>query len=79
MTQELKFGGHNSEPALSSEMTVISASIADPYVLLTMSDGSVQLLVGGIQLLFKSYAKTFIFFVKKLSDICLVPVYMWKQ
>ncbi|CAA6656270.1 unnamed protein product [Spirodela intermedia] len=46
MTQELNFGGHNSESALNSEVTVVSASIADPYVLLTMSDGSVQLLVG---------------------------------
>uniref|UniRef100_A0A1D1XMC9 Cleavage and polyadenylation specificity factor 160 kDa subunit n=1 Tax=Anthurium amnicola TaxID=1678845 RepID=A0A1D1XMC9_9ARAE len=46
MTQELNLGGHNSESTLSSETTCISASIADPYVLLRMSDGSVQLLLG---------------------------------
>ena len=42
MTQELNF-------ALSSDATVVSAYIADPYVLLTMSDASIQLLIGGIQ------------------------------
>lgn len=47
MTQELSFGVHNSEPISNSETSTVSfASIADPYVLLKMSDGSIQLLVG---------------------------------
>ncbi|KAL6004779.1 hypothetical protein ACLOJK_005335 [Asimina triloba] len=45
MTQDLSFGPPNSES--SSESTVVlSASIADPYILLRMSDGSIQLLIG---------------------------------
>lgn len=43
MTQDLTFRATNSEAAL----TVSSVSIADPYVLLMMTDGSIQLLVGG--------------------------------
>lgn len=47
MTQELIFGGHSSEPSSNSESsTVSSVSIADPYVLMKMTDGSIQLLVG---------------------------------
>ncbi|KAJ8650097.1 hypothetical protein MRB53_003120 [Persea americana] len=47
MTQDLSFGASNSESSSSSESsTVSSVSIADPYVLLRMSDGTVQLLVG---------------------------------
>lgn len=49
MTQELNFGGHNSDSTTNSELSaVVSVSIADPYVLLKMTDGSIQLLVGGI-------------------------------
>lgn len=48
MTQELSFAVHNSESTSTSEpSTVSSVSIADPYVLLKMTDGSIQLLVGG--------------------------------
>ncbi|GJT05831.1 cleavage and polyadenylation specificity factor subunit 1 isoform X1 [Tanacetum coccineum] len=43
MTQDLNFRATNSEAA----MTVSSVSIADPYVLLMMTDGTIQLLVGG--------------------------------
>lgn len=32
---------------ISESSSVLSVSIADPYVLLRMSDGSIQLLVGG--------------------------------
>ncbi|XP_072956433.1 probable cleavage and polyadenylation specificity factor subunit 1 isoform X1 [Typha angustifolia] len=47
MTQELNFGTHNSEPATNLESPLVaSVSIADPYVLLKMTDGSVQMLVG---------------------------------
>lgn len=45
MTQDLNFGVPNSESS-SESPTVSSVSIADPYVLLRMSDGTVQLLVG---------------------------------
>lgn len=47
MTQELSFKAQNSDSASESQ-TVLSVSIADPYVLLRMIDGSIQLLVGGI-------------------------------
>lgn len=43
MTQDLSFPAINSEAA----MNVSSVSIADPYVLLMMTDGSIQLLAGG--------------------------------
>ncbi|XP_058086131.1 cleavage and polyadenylation specificity factor subunit 1 isoform X2 [Magnolia sinica] len=47
MTQDLSFGPPNSESSSSSESsTASSVSIADPYVLVRMSDGSIQLLVG---------------------------------
>ncbi|XP_071686240.1 cleavage and polyadenylation specificity factor subunit 1 isoform X2 [Rutidosis leptorrhynchoides] len=42
MTQDITFPATNSE----APMTVSSVSIADPYVLLMMTDGSIQLLVG---------------------------------
>jgi hypothetical protein len=50
MTQELNFTAHSSESSSSSSepLGVASASIADPYVLLKMVDGTIQLLVGGI-------------------------------
>ncbi|KAG1355385.1 putative cleavage and polyadenylation specificity factor subunit 1 [Cocos nucifera] len=47
MTQELNFGGHNSDSTTNLELSAVaSVSIADPYVLLKMTDGSIQLLVG---------------------------------
>ncbi|KAL6503846.1 hypothetical protein OROGR_025769 [Orobanche gracilis] len=46
MTQELNFKSPNSETAASEGTIVSSVSIADPYVLLRMSDGSIQILVG---------------------------------
>ncbi|PIA49934.1 hypothetical protein AQUCO_01300575v1 [Aquilegia coerulea] len=46
MTQALSFGTQNSESSASDSSTVMSVSIADPYVLLRMSDGSIQLLIG---------------------------------
>ncbi|OEL36614.1 putative cleavage and polyadenylation specificity factor subunit 1 [Dichanthelium oligosanthes] len=47
MTQELNFTMHTSESSLSSEsLAAASASIADPYVLLKMVDGTIRLLVG---------------------------------
>ncbi|EMS45375.1 putative cleavage and polyadenylation specificity factor subunit 1 [Triticum urartu] len=48
MTQELNFTAHSSESSSSSSelLGVASASIADPYVLLKMVDGTIQLLVG---------------------------------
>ncbi|XAR71785.1 hypothetical protein NMG60_11018197 [Bertholletia excelsa] len=47
MTQDLSFRAPNSDSGSSSEsLTVSSVSIADPYVLVRMTDGSAQLLVG---------------------------------
>ncbi|XP_074570014.1 cleavage and polyadenylation specificity factor subunit 1 [Curcuma longa] len=47
MTQEVPFGVHNSDLSSNSEApVVVFVSIADPYVLLKMSDGSIQLLIG---------------------------------
>uniref|UniRef100_A0A0E0DBS7 Cleavage/polyadenylation specificity factor A subunit C-terminal domain-containing protein n=1 Tax=Oryza meridionalis TaxID=40149 RepID=A0A0E0DBS7_9ORYZ len=46
MTQELNFTTHASESSSSEALGVACASIADPYVLLKMVDGSVQLLIG---------------------------------
>lgn len=47
MTQDVSFGASNSEANYGSESALaLSVSIADPYVLLKMSDGSVRLLVG---------------------------------
>ncbi|VAH25301.1 unnamed protein product [Triticum turgidum subsp. durum] len=48
MTQELNFTAHSSESSSSSSepLGVASASVADPYVLLKMVDGTIQLLVG---------------------------------
>ncbi|PKA60062.1 Cleavage and polyadenylation specificity factor subunit 1 [Apostasia shenzhenica] len=47
MTQELAFGVNDSDHYSSTDsFTVSSASIADPYVLIKMVDGSIQLLVG---------------------------------
>lgn len=49
MTQDLSFGASNSDSNTSSEnSTVSSVSIADPYALLKMIDGSLRLLVGGM-------------------------------
>jgi hypothetical protein len=48
MTQELNFITHTSESSLSSEPLAAYASIADPYVLLKMVDGTIWLLVGGM-------------------------------
>lgn len=49
MTQDLSFRAPNSEAGAGSEtLTVSSVAIADPYVLLNMTDGSIQLLVGGM-------------------------------
>lgn len=49
MTQDLSFGASNSDSTTGSDSsTVASVSIADPYVLLRMTDGSIQLLVGGM-------------------------------
>lgn len=48
MTHDLNIGVPNSESGSGSESsTVLSVSIADPYVLLRMTDGSIRLLVGG--------------------------------
>lgn len=47
MTQDLSLKAASSEAGSGSESsTVSSVSIADPYVLLRMTDGSIQLLVG---------------------------------
>ncbi|KAE8681493.1 Cleavage and polyadenylation specificity factor subunit 1 [Hibiscus syriacus] len=47
MTQELSIPSTNSETSSASDnSTVMSVSIADPYVLLRMTDGSILLLVG---------------------------------
>ncbi|KAK6926348.1 Cleavage/polyadenylation specificity factor, A subunit, N-terminal [Dillenia turbinata] len=47
MTQDLNFGSSASESVSSTESsTVSSVSIGDPFVLLRMMDGSIQLLVG---------------------------------
>ncbi|KAE9617217.1 putative cleavage/polyadenylation specificity factor, A subunit [Lupinus albus] len=47
MTQEVSFGSSNSESSSGSESAItLSVSIADPYVLLRMSDGSIRLLIG---------------------------------
>lgn len=49
MNQELNFGAPNTESNSGSESsTVSSVSIADPYVLLRMTDDSIRLLVGGM-------------------------------
>lgn len=49
MTQELSIPSPNSETSSGSDnSTVMSVSIADPYVLLKMTDGSILLLVGGM-------------------------------
>lgn len=48
MTQDLNLVVTSNESGTGSEScTVLSASITDPYVLLTMTDGSIRLLVGG--------------------------------
>ncbi|XP_077245724.1 cleavage and polyadenylation specificity factor 160 [Tasmannia lanceolata] len=47
MTQDLSLTPPSSESSSSTESsTVLSVSIADPYVLLRMTDGSIQLLIG---------------------------------
>lgn len=48
MTQDVSFGASNPESSSGSESAIVlSVSIADPYVLLRMSDGSIRLLIGG--------------------------------
>lgn len=52
MTQELSFSSSNSESNSGSEIPVaLSVSIADPFVMLRMSNGSIRLLVGGKSLI----------------------------
>ncbi|KAL9240401.1 hypothetical protein vseg_014626 [Gypsophila vaccaria] len=47
MTQEVTLGTSSTEPGSGTEnLTVSAVSIADPFVLLKMSDDSVQLLIG---------------------------------
>ncbi|KAF6156189.1 hypothetical protein GIB67_010653 [Kingdonia uniflora] len=46
MTQDLIIGVQNSESSASEGSAVASVFIADPYVLLKMTDGSIQLLIG---------------------------------
>ncbi|KAG5013105.1 hypothetical protein JHK82_025244 [Glycine max] len=47
MTQDVSFGASNSESGSASESAIaLSVSIADPFVLLRMSDGSIRLLIG---------------------------------
>jgi len=71
MTQELSFVVHNSDSTSNSEpSTVSSVSIADPYVLLKMTDGRIQLLVGGIINL--SFLGLVYFFLKGLFSAFLV-------
>ena len=48
MTQDLSFGGSGSETSRSESSTVMHVSIVDPYVLVRMADGSIQILVGGM-------------------------------
>lgn len=49
MTQDLSFGTSNSESGSGFEScTVTSVSIADPYVLVRMTDGSIRILIGGM-------------------------------
>lgn len=49
MTQDLSLKSSNTETSVASDgAAVLSVSIADPYVLLKMNDGSIQLLVGGM-------------------------------
>lgn len=47
MTQDLSLVAANSESG-SESSTVLSVSIADAYVVLRMSDGSIRLLIGGM-------------------------------
>lgn len=48
MTQDLSFASSNAESSSGSDsFTVLSVSIADPYVLVKMTDGSIRLLIGG--------------------------------
>ena len=70
MTQELTFGVHNSELISNSEAPVVaSVSIADPYVLLKMTDGSIQLLVGGT-IYSCSWSLRFVFRISNVQMIC---------
>ncbi|KAK1575122.1 hypothetical protein Q3G72_002835 [Acer saccharum] len=47
MTQDLSFATSNAESSSGSDnSTVLSVSIADPFVLLRMTDGSIRLLIG---------------------------------
>lgn len=57
MTQDLSVVAANSESGSESSM-VMSVSIADPYVVLRMTDGSIRLLIGGV---FHQYSFPFSF------------------
>ncbi|KAG5109013.1 hypothetical protein JHK84_045920 [Glycine max] len=47
MTQDVSFGASNLESGSASDSAIaLSVSIADPFVLLRMSDGSIRLLIG---------------------------------
>lgn len=75
MTQDLSFGASNSESNSSSESsTVSSVSIADPYVLLRMSDGTVQLLVGGM-IWYYAFCYLFSLYVTAITLFLVVVFY----
>lgn len=70
MTQELSFVVQNSDSTSNSESsTVSSVSIADPYILLKMTDGTIQLLVGGTASL------SFFTLIYYFLNICLQIVF----
>jgi cleavage and polyadenylation specificity factor subunit 1 len=71
MTQELNFTAHSSESSSSSSepLGVASASIADPYVLLKMVDGTIQLLVGGIVYPLLQHSLTSCFFAVVFQNL----------
>ena len=54
---------------ISESSTVLSVSIADPYVLLRMSDGNIQLLVGGTMCSNHPFFSPFFFFFFCLLSI----------
>ena len=75
-TQDLPFGAANAESGSGSESSmVVSVSIADPYVVLKMTDGSIRLLVGGISvkiffLVYECYGN----FIYLISNVVLVTL-----
>jgi len=76
MTQDVTFGASNSESGSASESAIaLSVSIADPFVLLRMSDGSVRLVIGGKLLVSYFHSKKFYTYFKyshKLCPFCLL-------